>query len=142
MLMTHYAIMNEQEECVKRLMPIGVLVYHMYLKTVHSGMTANNVLAMDDERFSQFYGQGLQITCDAALVPYQKDFVPGLALSFTEGFTLAAVGTEDMVRGWGHFMLFHAYRLTFFSCRDVRWGSRRSTGEPSEMWEGSVSINP
>jgi hypothetical protein len=89
--------MNAQEECLDRQIPIGVAVYHMYLKLVHSGLTAQQVLALDDEPFGQFVGQAFQITCDAGLVPYEKDFIPGLALSFTEGFTLAAMASEDIV---------------------------------------------
>ena len=81
-----------------RILPVGVLVYHAYLRIVHSGMSAQEVLGMPDEEFGQFFPQCFQVTCDAALVPYEKDFIPGLALSFTEGFTLAAVGSEDMVQ--------------------------------------------
>jgi hypothetical protein len=96
-LKTHYAMMNAQEECVSRPLPVGVVVYHLYLKLVHSGMTMDEVLSMDDEHFGQFLSQGFQINCSAGIFPYEKDFVPGLCLSFFEGLTLGPVPTEDMV---------------------------------------------
>lgn len=70
----------------------------MYLKVIHSGMTAQEVLALPDENFGKFFPEGLQINCDAGIFPYEKDFVPGLSLSFFEGVTVAAVPTENMVR--------------------------------------------
>jgi len=94
---SHYAIMSAQQECVLRALPIAIVAYHMYLKTIHSGMTAQEVLALSDERFGPFIGQGLQINCDAAVFPYEEDFVPGLSLSFFEGVTVAAIPTENMV---------------------------------------------
>lgn len=89
--------MNAQEECLDRLLPEAIVVYHLYLKIVHSGMTAQQVLDLPEKEFGQFIGEVFQVTCDAGLVPYEKDFVPGLALSFSKGFTLAAVATEDIV---------------------------------------------
>lgn len=97
-LMTHYAIMNAQEECVKRPLPLPVVMYYLYLKVVHSGKTISDVLSMEDEEFGQFVGEGLQGTCSAGLFPYEQDFEPGLCLSFFHGITLTAVPTEDMVR--------------------------------------------
>lgn len=96
-LSTHYAIMNAQEECVDRAMPLAIVLYHVYLKTVHSGMSFEQVLALDDVRFAQFGGEALQINCSAGIFPYEKDFVPGITLSFFHGLTLTAVPTEDMV---------------------------------------------
>ena len=90
--------MSAQQECVKRPLPIALVAYHLYLKLVHSGLTAQEVLALHDEEFGQVFGQGLQINCDAAIFPYEMDFVPGLSLSFFEGVTIAAVPTENMVR--------------------------------------------
>ena len=95
---THYAILNAQEESVRRIMPIAIVVYHMYLKVVHSGMTMEEVLSLDDEHLGQFFSGGLQITCDAGLFPYERDFIPNLCLSLFHGIDIAAVGTEDMVR--------------------------------------------
>ena len=96
-LKTHYTLMNAQEECVSRPLPISVVVYHLYLKLVQSGMTMDETLSLGDEAFGMFLGQGFQINCSAALFQYEKDFVPGLCLSLFEGLTLAAVPTEDMV---------------------------------------------
>lgn len=89
--------MSAQQECVLRPLPIAIVSYHLYLKLVHSGMTAQEALALSDEKYGQFIGQGLQINCDAAVFPYEMDFVPGLSLSFFEGVTIAAVPTENMV---------------------------------------------
>lgn len=111
-LLTQYAVMNAQEECLDRQIPIAVAVYHVYLKLVHSGMTAEQVLALDDSGFGQFIGQAFQITCDAGLVPYEKDFIPGLALSFVEGFTLAAVASEDIVSPLSFLSLSSCFFLT------------------------------
>lgn len=96
-LLTHYALMNIQEECVDRALPLPIVLYHVYLKLVHSGRTIDDVLAMDDAEFGQFLGEAMQITCSAGLFPYEQDFVPGLCLSFFHGITLSTVPTEDMV---------------------------------------------
>ncbi len=98
-LATHYAIMDAQEECVNRPIPLAIVLYHVYLKAVHSGMSFEQILALDDAQFGQFVGEALQITCSAGIFPYEKDFVPGVGFSFFSGVTLQAVGTEDMVGG-------------------------------------------
>ncbi len=96
-LLTHYALMDAQEEAVKRPLPLAVVLYHIYLKTVHSGMTMEQVLALDDVEFGRFTAEALQVTCSAGLFPYEQDFVPGLCLSFFHGLTVGATPTEDMV---------------------------------------------
>jgi hypothetical protein len=98
-LKTHYAIMDAQEESVRRLAPIPVVLYHLYLKTVHSGMTAQEVLSLPDQAYAQFTGEGFEVNCCAAIFPYEQDFVPGVAVDFFGGLglTLTAVPTEDMV---------------------------------------------
>jgi hypothetical protein len=95
--MSHYAIMSAQEESVNRRLPIPLVAYHLYLKTIHSGMTGQEILSMDDAQFGQFFAESFQITCDAGLFPYEKDFIPSLSLSFEEGIFLTASGTEDLV---------------------------------------------
>ena len=97
-ILTHYAIMNSQEECVNRPLPLAVVIYHMYLKAVHSGMSFEQILSLDDVQFAQFGSESLQISCSAGIFPYEKDFVPGIGLSFFHGLVLSAVPTEDMVR--------------------------------------------
>lgn len=97
-LSVHYALMNAQEESVTRLIPLPVVLYHLYLKVVHSGMTVDEILSLPEGRRAQFYGESLQITCSAGLFPYEKDFKPGVALSLWHGIGITAVGTEDMVR--------------------------------------------
>lgn len=96
-LSTHYAIMNAQEECVARPLPLAIVLYHVYLKAVHSGMSFEQILALDDVQFGQFGAEAMQIACSAGLFPYEKDFVPGIGLSFFHGLVLQAVPTEDMV---------------------------------------------
>lgn len=96
-LSTHYAIMNAQEECVDRALPLPVVLYHIYLKAVHSGMSFEDILGLEDVQFAQFGGESLQINCSAGIFPYEKDFVPGIGLSFFHGLVLTASGTEDMV---------------------------------------------
>jgi len=96
-LQTHYALMGAQEESLDRLLPVALVVYHLYLKLHHSGMAMDAALRLSDLEFAQFFAQALQITCDAGLTPYERDFVPGLALSFTRGITIQATGTENMV---------------------------------------------
>ena len=89
--------MNSQEESLKRPLPIQLVAYHIYLRILHSGMTAEAILKLDDVAFGRFFAQALQITCDAGLVPYQRDFVPGLAVSMTGGLKVQPRGTENMV---------------------------------------------
>ena len=99
----HYGVLGAMEASVKRELAFQVVLYHVYLKTVHSGMTMQEVLALPDGEFGQFVGEAMQFTCDAGLFPYEKDFIPALTLSFSEGLTLAAYGTEDLVRSNLHF---------------------------------------
>ena len=124
-LKTHYAIMDAQEESVRRLAPIPIVLYHLYLKTVHSGMTMKEVLEMEDEPLARFFGEGLEINCDAAIFPYEQDFVPGVGISFFDGLglTLTAVPTEDMVSS-AHLCLL-CLCLTRALCRPGHclWGS-------------------
>jgi hypothetical protein len=89
--------MNAQEECIKRRLPVAVVFYHLYLKIVHSGLTAQEVLSLDDAQFGQFLAEGFQINCCAGLFPYEQDFLPCLSLSFEDGLTLGVSGTEDLV---------------------------------------------
>jgi len=94
---THHAIMGPQQESICRLLPIPVVVYHQYLKIVHSGMTVKAVLELDDAEFGQFFPEGLQFTCDAGLFPYERDFLPELGITFVEGLSVLASDTEDLV---------------------------------------------
>lgn len=96
-LSTHYAIMNAQEECVDRALPLAVVLYHVYLKAVHSGMSFQQILELNDVEFGKFGAEAMQITCSAGLFPYEQDFVPGISLSFFHGLQLQATPTEDMV---------------------------------------------
>ncbi len=96
-LSVHYALMNAQEESVTRLIPLPVVLYHLYLKVVHSGMNVGEILSLPEDRRAQFYGECLQITCSAGLFPYEKDFKPGVSLSLWHGIGITAIGTEDMV---------------------------------------------
>lgn len=117
-ILTHYAIMNAQEECVNRPLPLAVVIYHMYLKAVHSGMSFEQILNLDDVQFAQFGSESLQISCSAGIFPYEKDFVPGIGLSFFHGLVLSAVPTEDMVRVCSCPCLpTHALILTLCLCR-------------------------
>ena len=117
--------MDAQEESVRRLAPIPIVLYHLYLKTVHSGMTMKEVLEMEDEPLARFFGEGLEINCDAAIFPYEQDFVPGVGISFFDGLglTLTAVPTEDMVSS-AHLCLL-CLCLTRALCRPGHclWGS-------------------
>lgn len=113
---THYGIMNAQEECVSRPLPLAVVLYHIYLKAVHSGMSFEQILALDDVQFGQFGAEGLQISCSAGIFPYEKDFVPGIGISFFHGLVLSAVPTEDMVRDVSP-ALCSAPFMTFPVCR-------------------------
>lgn len=103
---THYAIMDAQEQCVNRPLPLAIVLYHVYLKAVHSGMSFEQILALNDVQFAQFGGEAMQITCSAGIFPYERDFVPGVGFSFFSGVSLTAVSTEDMVSS-----LFLAYYL-------------------------------
>ncbi len=94
--MTHYAIMNSQEECLERFIPVALVVYHAYLKILHTGMTAESILKLDDARFGQLFAQMHHITCDAGLAPYQPDVVPELTFS-PGGLGIGARGTENIV---------------------------------------------
>jgi hypothetical protein len=97
MLRTHYALMNMQEESVSRPLPIPFVVYNFFLCLVHSGMTMESALKLDDEKFGHLFGECCQVTRDSGLVPYQRDFAPGFTVSMTGGLKLGARDTENMV---------------------------------------------
>lgn len=98
--MTHYGLMNSQMQALDRRLPIQVVCYHMYLRMLHSGMSAEQVLALPPAEFGRFIGECCQITRDAALVPYERDTTVGVQISFSNGFGfgLGLCDTEDMVR--------------------------------------------
>lgn len=73
MVQTHYAAMHAQEETLQRELPEALVLYHLHLKLVHSGETAESILGMNDARFGTLFAQALQFTCDPGLVPYQRD---------------------------------------------------------------------
>jgi hypothetical protein len=95
---THYSFMNSQEESLSRRLPVQLVAYHIHLRILHSGLTADQVLALPEEKFGQFIAECLQITRDAGLVPYQADETLGLQCTITGGLGLGLRGTEDMVR--------------------------------------------
>ena len=97
-LSTHYAALHFQTDSITRLLPHQLVVYHMYLKAVHSGMTIPQILALPDDEKGQLFLEGLQLNCCAGIFPYEQDFVPAFSLSLEEGLCLAPRGTEDMVR--------------------------------------------
>jgi hypothetical protein len=69
----------------------------MYLRILHTGMTVEEILKLDDVEFGKFVGQSLQITRDAGLTPYQRDFVPAFCISPLGGLKLTGQPTENMV---------------------------------------------
>ena len=97
-LVSHYASLHFQADSITRLLPHQLVLYHMYLKIVHSGMTAKQILELPDEEKGQLFLEGLQVNCCAGIFPYEQDFVPCVALSFDTGVGLVPLGTEDMVR--------------------------------------------
>jgi hypothetical protein len=95
-LKSHYALMHAQEETIQRHLPMAVVTFHMHLKLVHSGETAESVLAMDDASFGTFLSQGFEIACDPGLLPYQRDAALGVAFG-PNLFQNALVNTENIV---------------------------------------------
>ena len=96
-LSTHYASLHFQTDSVTRLLPHQLVLYHMYLKIVHSGLTAEQVLALPDDEKGQLFLEGLLPNCCAGAFPYEQDFIPCISLSLEEGLSIAPLGTEDMV---------------------------------------------
>lgn len=119
-LQTHYALMGPQQECLGRFLPPQVVIYHHYLKMVHSGKTGRSILSLPDAEFGQFFLEGMQLTCCPGLWPYEKDFLPQPGLSMTEGLTLTASGTEDLVRSLHpQFHTFLFFLTQVFACSGV-----------------------
>lgn len=98
MLVSHYAIMHAQENVLDRTLPIPVFVFHVTLKLTHSGLTAEQALALDDRQFGTFYPQTAQITCDSGLSPYERDYTTGLTVNKARLMELTQVSTENIVR--------------------------------------------
>lgn len=97
MLRTHYTLMNLQEGGIKRLLPIQLVAYNFFMCLVHTGMTMDTILKMDNKKFGQLFGECCQINVDGGLVPYKRDFSPGFTISMTGGLKLVARDTENMV---------------------------------------------
>lgn len=95
--MSHYAIMHAQEDVLDRTLPIPIFVFHVTLKLTHSGLTAQEVLALDDRQFGTFYPQTAQITCDSGLSPYERDFTMGVTVDQAGLMKLTENGTENIV---------------------------------------------
>lgn len=89
--------MNVQEELLDRRLPIQFIAYHIHVRLLHSGMTAEQALALPKPEFARFLGQCLQPTRDAGFVPYNPDEELALCFSMTGGLALGLRGTEDMV---------------------------------------------
>ena len=134
--------MNEQEEAVRRPFPLAVVVYHLYLHVLHSGLTPDEVLRKDDAAFGQFIAEGCQITRDAHLVSYQSDERPALAIGIMDGsIGISSRGTENMVRVRARPTLSSPTppsRLLCL-CRACRAARRSSWGAPCATWRRSRS---
>jgi len=111
---THYSFMNSQEESLTRRLPIQLVAYHIHLRILHSGLSAEQVLALPEDKFGQFIAECLQITRDAGLVPYQSDETLTFQCTATGELGLGLRGTEDMVFHIVGFHLCVYERLTRF----------------------------
>jgi hypothetical protein len=100
--------MNNQEECLNRKFPLAIVAHQIYLRLLHSGLTAEEALKLDDFKFSQFIAESCHITRDAHAVSYQGDEVPGLSFTLDGRFGVRCRGTENMVS----FCLALAHSLT------------------------------
>lgn len=89
--------MNAQEEALTRRLPLAIVMYHVYLRVLHSGLTPEEVLGLPDTEFGHFVGECLQFTRDPAITPYQRDITDGLGMTFSGKITLMARPTENMV---------------------------------------------
>ncbi len=103
MLESHYAAMHAQEETLQRELPLALVLYHLHLKLVHSGETAESMLRLDDAGFGTLFAQGLQFTCDPGLVPYQRDGTLRLVCKTR--------GTAALIPQEGHGLLRDACKL-------------------------------
>lgn len=95
--MTHYSFMNAQQKTLTRRLPIQFIAYHFHLRILHSGMTAEQVLALPPAKFGLFVGQACEVNRDAALVPYNRDFTISPLLTMTGAMNIGLRDTEDMV---------------------------------------------
>jgi hypothetical protein len=95
--MTHYGLMGAQVESLNRRLPLQLVAYHIHLRLLHSGLTAEQVLALPNAEFGLFVGQCCEINRDAGLVPYQRDGALALQISGSGTLTLGLRDTEDMV---------------------------------------------
>lgn len=86
----------------------------MYLKIVHSGLTAEQVLALPDDEKGQLFLEGLLPNCCAGAFPYEQDFIPCISLSLEEGLCIAPLGTEDMVGAFLYSASSRAALIFFF----------------------------
>ena len=94
---THYALMNLQEGMLNRKLPIQLVVYHIHMQILHSGLTPQEVLALDTVSFGKFIAQALQPTRDPGWTPYERDFSVGMMCTMSGRLSLGVRDTENMV---------------------------------------------
>jgi hypothetical protein len=104
--------MNTQEEALTRRLPLPIVMYHVYLRVLHSGLTPDEVMKLNDTEFGHFVGECCQITRDAAITPYQRDVTAGFGMTLTGKIKLIARGTENMVSSLAHARLCVCLDLT------------------------------
>lgn len=93
---THYAVLGQQEQMWNRHIPVGLVVYSLYLRLSHTGLTMPQILAMPLERRCTLFLTGLGMSFDAGLVPYVRDFTTGLMMSMIQGFGIGQKTTENI----------------------------------------------
>lgn len=120
--------MNHQEECLKRKFPLAIVAHQIYLRLLHSGLTAEEALKLDEFKFSQFIAESCHITRDAHAVSYQGDEIPGLSFTMDGRFGIRCRGTENMVSSC-FFLPVGRPDFSFFR-RACRVGPRNSWAAP------------
>ena len=90
--------MDMQERAHKRILPIAIVAYMVYLKIAHSGLGMESIAKMEKHQFATLIGEALHCTNDATIYHYQRDYTMAIVMSFFSGFGLRPVGTENMVK--------------------------------------------
>ena len=95
-LSTHYAIMGAQEKLWNRTIPPAIVLYSLYLRLNHSGLTMDQILKAPLLQRATLFLSGVGMTFDAATVPYVRDFCTGICLSMISGLGITEKTTENM----------------------------------------------
>lgn len=98
MFVTHYALLETQEQHLRRTLPMSLLMYNVYMAVAHSGKSIDTILQSSPEVRAEFFAACMSVTHDPGIVSYERDFTLEVNMGFfSRRPQLCKKTTEDMV---------------------------------------------